>query len=221
MIRSFLTAILMTCVSLTASAWADEKPLQLMWNDLVPQFEPLKNPILDLPLEDREDLAYLAALELDIELGFIEKGSESYQTTVELRADLLERGLDIEGLKKIADDMNAELDRRNAATRQDLSGQFVRLPGYALPLEFSETGVQEFLLVPYVGACIHSPPPPPNQTVFVELAEAYTVESLYEPVWITGKLKIEPSSRALFFVDGQADVATGYTLQGITVEPYE
>ena len=84
-----------------------------------------------------------------------------------------------------------------------------------------EGGVSEFLLVPYVGACIHSPPPPPNQMVFVTLREEYDVKSLYDPVWITGQIRVERASRSLSFVDGTNDVATGYALSGVSIEPYE
>jgi hypothetical protein len=116
--------------------------------------------------------------------------------------------------------MQAEIERRNAAVVPELNGNLVRMPGYALPLEQSAEGVTEFLLVPYVGACIHTPPPPPNQIVYVKLAKAYTVSNLYEPVWITGTISTEASSRQLSFVDGQAPVETGYKLEGLAVEPY-
>lgn len=68
----------------------------------------------------------------------------------------------------------------------DYDDKTVRLPGYLLPLEFSADGVTEFLLVPYVGACIHVPPPPANQIVFVTTAEPYRSFGLFEPVYVTG-----------------------------------
>ena len=114
--------------------------------------------------------------------------------------------------------------RSSAATcelNEELDGKIVRLPGYALPLEASEAGVLEFLLVPYVGACIHVPPPPPNQIVYAELTEAYRLKNLFDAVWITGRIEARSASRALSFVDGQAAVPTGYTMQVISVEPYE
>ena len=106
-------------------------------------------------------------------------------------------------------------------TNIKFQGQIVRIPGYALPLEHKDMGVKEFLLVPYVGACIHVPPPPPNQTVYVSLKEAYTVKDLYEPVWITGRLSIKTTNKSLSLVDGSAVIETAYMLDGITVGPYE
>ena len=112
-------------------------------------------------------------------------------------------------LRMIKRGLNAELD-----------GQIVRIPGYALPLEHMDTGVKELLLVPYVGACIHVPPPPANQIVYVTLKDAYTSTNLYEPVWITGRMTIETTNQSLTYVDGTAGIDTAYTLKGEKVERY-
>ena len=55
----------------------------------------------------------------------------------------------------------------NAPVNPAIVGQVVRIPGFVVPLEDSKEGLKEFLLVPYFGACIHSPPPPANQIVHV------------------------------------------------------
>ena len=139
---------------------------------------------------------------------------------MERAADLLAKGVDVDAMERANDAFFAEIRRRDQAVVDTLDGAFVRLPGYALPLELSPDGVLEMLLVPFVGACIHVPPPPPNQTVVVNLDEPFIVTDLYAPVWITGTLKVERSSRALTFVDGQADIPVGYALHATTVEPY-
>ena len=89
------------------------------------------------------------------------------------------------------DRLQAELDQRDQIIHKDLGGQIVRISRYPLPLEMGAGGVKEFLLVPYVGACIHTPPPLPNQMVFAKLCEEYEVTSLYDPVWITGQIRVE------------------------------
>lgn len=70
-------------------------------------------------------------------------------------------------------------------------GQAVRLPGFVVPLGFGddEKHVTSFFLVPYFGACIHMPPPPPNQIVYAEYSRGFELESLYEPFWISGVLR--------------------------------
>lgn len=62
----------------------------------------------------------------------------------------------------------------------------IRIPGYLLPLDFGSEGSTQFLLVPYVGACIHVPPPPANQIVLVTTETPYQSQGLFEPVYVTG-----------------------------------
>ncbi|MEM6512772.1 MAG: DUF3299 domain-containing protein, partial [Pseudomonadota bacterium] len=84
---------------------------------------------------------------------------------------------------------------------------------FVVPLEYSDKGrVKEFLLVPYFGACIHYPPPPPNQIVYVILDEAIALNSIWDPVWAIGTLQAERKGSEL----GTA----GYTMAGIQVDEY-
>lgn len=71
---------------------------------------------------------------------------------------------------------------------KDMDGRSVRIPGFVVPVEFDEEVITEFFLVPYFGACIHSPPPPPNQIIYVQAAKGLKLETLYDPFWISGKL---------------------------------
>lgn len=73
---------------------------------------------------------------------------------------------------------------------EGLQGVMGRLPGFAVPIEFDGSKVYSFLLVPYYGACIHTPPPPANQMVFVEYPEGFELPSLYEPVIIEGAFDV-------------------------------
>jgi hypothetical protein len=90
----------------------------------------------------------------------------------------------------------------------------VRMPGYIVPLDFSaESKHTEFLLVPYFGACLHSPPPPPNQIVFVTANPPASIPDIYEPVWLEGEMK---TGR---FDTDMANSA--YELKLSKLEPYE
>jgi hypothetical protein len=71
-----------------------------------------------------------------------------------------------------------------------LHGQNVRLPGFVAPLERSAKGISEFLLVPYFGACIHSPPPPANQIVHVVSNEPISEKTAQAAVWVSGRLEV-------------------------------
>lgn len=86
----------------------------------------------------------------------------------------------------------------NDRVRQELDGSAVRLPGFVVPLQTAADGkVTEFFLVPYFGACIHVPPPPPNQIVHVNYPAGYDMPDLYTPVWISGTLHTATISNAV------------------------
>ncbi len=72
------------------------------------------------------------------------------------------------------------------AYRNDLDQKEVKLSGFILPLKFEGTKVTQFLLVPFVGACVHVPPPPANQLVIVDVPKGYATTVLWEPVSVTG-----------------------------------
>ncbi len=75
---------------------------------------------------------------------------------------------------------------------QSMDNQAVRVPGFIVPLEFTEDlTITEFFLVPFFGACIHVPPPAPNQIIHVSSRDGIQIQSIYEPFWLTGILTTE------------------------------
>lgn len=92
-----------------------------------------------------------------------------------------------------------------------LDGKTVSIGGYVVPLDFDSTTVKEFLLVPFVGACIHVPPPPANQIIYVKSAKGFEVGGAFDPVTVTGKITTAAASTGL------ADA--GYTLAADSVTP--
>jgi uncharacterized protein len=77
---------------------------------------------------------------------------------------------------------------------QSLDGRMVKIPGFMVPLEFGSPGkMRDFLLVPYFGACIHVPPPPPNQIIHVKTDDEIDMEDIWGAVWVTGKLEVTSS----------------------------
>ncbi len=100
----------------------------------------------------------------------------------------------------------------NAPVNTALVGQAVRIPGFIVPLEDSKDGLKEFLLVPYFGACIHSPPPPANQIVHVLPKSPAKGFRSMDAVWITGTL-----------TTGRTDSymgAASYRIESVSVVPY-
>lgn len=73
-----------------------------------------------------------------------------------------------------------------------MNGKRIRLGGYPVPLETDARGHSTlFFLVPYPGACIHVPPPPPNQLVLVRYPKGLKIDDIYSPLWVIGSLKVE------------------------------
>lgn len=98
--------------------------------------------------------------------------------------------------------------------RTEFNGQDISLPGFVVPLEYDENqNVTEFFLVPYFGACIHVPPPPPNQIVYVSYPEGLAVESIQEPFVVEGRLNTTITSN---------DTAlSAYSIEAANVKLYE
>lgn len=87
---------------------------------------------------------------------------------------------------------------QSAKVRTELNGQKIRLPGFVVPIEYdAEQNITSFFLVPYFGACIHVPPPPPNQIVFVTNAKGLKADMIYNPFWIEGTLTTDKMSHDL------------------------
>ncbi|MGG2398452.1 DUF3299 domain-containing protein [Pseudomonas sp. SH1-B] len=101
-----------------------------------------------------------------------------------------------DGLRQQDKDLPAVM--YSAKTVAALDGKAIRLGGYPVPLETDEKGNSTlFFLVPYPGACIHVPPPPPNQLVLVRYPKGIALEDIYAPLWISGPLKVEKISNDL------------------------
>ena len=96
---------------------------------------------------------------------------------------------------------------------EGLNGTPIRLPGFVVPLEGDSHEITAFLLVPYFGACIHVPPPPTNQIVYVAYPEGAKVDDLWDAVWVTGTLQTTAASHEM------GDAA--YSLTATSVTPYE
>jgi len=97
---------------------------------------------------------------------------------------------------------------------EELDGKLVRIPGFVLPFEYTASGkISEFLLVPYFGACIHTPPPPPNQMVYVTADKPADLGQQWNAIWAIGVLRTQKHLNDL------GDAA--YTLEIQRWEPYD
>jgi hypothetical protein len=174
------TITLIGALSLNGGAFAAE-PREVTWDDLVPAEAEFDDAFTRLDEDTLFELSMVANVRDRIESGqeVDEKTLASYRERVET----------LEAKERVA---------KTYLANEELDGKPVRIPGYLLPLEFDGDKVSEFLLVPYVGACIHTP-----------------------PVWVNGLMKAEQVQSSLSFVDGASDIPSAYALEAISVEPYE
>ncbi|CAA6824834.1 MAG: Putative lipoprotein [uncultured Thiotrichaceae bacterium] len=107
------------------------------------------------------------------------------------------------------------IEFNNAPSNEELDGIKVKIPGFISPLSEVNGMVNEFLLVPYFGSCIHSPPPPVNQTVLVEMQrdKSIPIEDIYEPVWVIGEVQVKQQDTDL--------AKAGYFIQNAKLEAYK
>jgi hypothetical protein len=101
----------------------------------------------------------------------------------------------------------------NAPTDASLAGRQIRIPGYVVPLGGTSRSATEFLLVPYFGACIHTPPPPANQVIHVVTKKPVKGLAAMDAVWVRGTVEVTRLESAV--------AISGYRLLGASVEAYD
>ncbi len=167
--------------------------------------------MVDIVVHRRSILAGLAATTLTPQLA-------SAEEVIDLDwSDLLPQNETYipNGLRGLVDHENAPLSSQqpeSSGVRTDWNGKIVRLPGFIVPIDHRGEGIVAFILVPYVGACVHVPPPPANQLVFVTTGSPYDSKGMFEPVNVTGMFGVSAISTQLARI--------GYALSAERIEPY-
>ena len=194
---------------------AAEPPRQITWDDLIPAHLRSEGLLADLDQDQRDMVNWVINM-----LEFLgERGPDTEEFYQEVDDEM-------HTLKKAGVDIVAVMAKRKeirTAVAEELNGKYVRIPGYLLPLEVSNEKVTEFLLVPFIGACIHVPPPPQNQIIHVKVLQkgGYKNTEIYEPIWATGKIYIKSMNKELYLVDGSSSIDIGYAMQANHLEPYK
>ena len=132
----------------------------------------------------------------------IEDGSAEDQISSQIKSAVDQSEEDAYQQALVSTDVNENLD-----------GAMIRIPGFVVPLEFDEEQtISQFFLVPYFGACLHMPPPPPNQIILVNAPKGIQMSALYDPFWIEGQLSTSFQEN---------DMATSaYAMRLQRIEPY-
>ena len=192
---------------------------QIGWQDLIKKVE-FEDPFEALTSDQLGDLAMVARVrQLQAAGRQVSEGTIKEMEEANLRLE--KAGVNIDGLLARRLEIRELRRQRANAVVPDLNGQQVRMPGYALPLEYKDQKITEFLLVPWVGACIHTPPPPPNQIVYVKLEKGIENAGRFTPVWVTGEMTVKAAKKNLFLMDGSSGIDVGYSLEASRVDPYK
>ena len=213
-----LMAALVMLPGIQASA---EEIRELAWDDLIPTNLHFDDPFEKLTEAQLYNLGTVALYrERLASKEEIINPSKAYYD--EALAKLQAEDVDVDGLLAIRAAITEKRRARGQTANAELNGKVVCIPGYLLPLEFEDKKVVEFLLVPWVGACIHEPPPPANQVVHVKLNQGFDIgDDMYTPVWVNGMMKTEKNNPELSYVDGKQNIDVSYVMQADGVELYK
>ncbi|WP_017328008.1 DUF3299 domain-containing protein [Synechococcus sp. PCC 7336] len=218
-----LSAALVILATLMVLPARSENARELSWEDLAPQIE-FEDPYRGLTPEQVADFSLVYWMIQRQQVGPEMSEAERIPLEAQYRESvsaLEASGFDIDSAIAKQDEINERQRLADRSVVAELNTLNVKIPGYALPLEYSDDNrVTEFLLVPYVGACIHVPPPPPNQIVHVQSERGIEINSLFEPVWVSGRLTTQQTEQDLSFVDGAASIDVGYALEANLIEAY-
>jgi hypothetical protein len=216
----FIAPLLLLLGALLMPPAQAQTPRQLMWDDLVPKAAGAEDPFAKLTREQLTDLALVASVRDRKARGETVSPADAADEQT-LSRKLKQGGVNVDDLLARRKEIAAQRQRASGGVNQTLNGKVVRIPGYLLPLEYSGKLVSEFLLVPWVGACIHTPPPPPNQIVHVRPEKPFETNGMFAAVWVTGTLATTSTKKSLFMLDCSSDIDVGYSLRASLVEPYK
>ncbi len=107
------------------------------------------------------------------------------------------------------EDVMAYMDEQATTPSKELNGKTVRIPGFLVPLDF-KPGMKstEMLLVPTMGACVHVPSPPANQTVYVKYPKGMVMtEAGFTPYVLEGIIRVQ---------DFESDLADAVYIMEVT-----
>jgi len=215
---------LFCAVAMMAAAQASAKPEAIEFSDLVdPLAVVFDDPYRDMGFRLLNELKLV--VELDEKLAQKDLAEDERARLTARRSaakDMLAiNGKDVDALLSQRWDVARKRQTARMATNPVLDGAEVLLSGYLIPAPKTVDGKYFGYLVPQVGMCSHLPPPSPNKLVRVRLPEDPQRQSLYVPVRITGRLRVEPSDTTIFILDGESRMVSGWTLDASTVDRRE
>ncbi|MGF1848592.1 DUF3299 domain-containing protein [Vibrio lentus] len=206
-----LSVLSLTAVSLPTYA---NTAVALEWQDLNSAAQEVTLEMPDLTDQQMRLLQGVIAMSAS-------KEEQAQQQAVEFKETLKEQGINADEVIALRDEYMQTMKASAEAITTEFDGKKVRVPGFIVPLEFSEgMTATEFLLVPVAGACIHMPPPPANQIVKVSFPEGFQVQNVQYPVWVEGDFSSNKVTEEVYLVDGKSNLTMGYEMNASMIEDY-
>ncbi|KGJ89489.1 DUF3299 domain-containing protein [Thalassotalea sp. ND16A] len=209
-----LTSILLVSAFWSASSYA-KVVKKISWETLNEHVQTVEiaNPFESMNIDQIRRLQQVAIIN-DIVASGQPLDAESEKLGAQARKELEADGINIEELFKVREQIISQRKQEFQSTNPLLDNASIEMSGFLLPLEFEGKKVKEFLLVPYVGACIHEPPPAANQIVYAKLATPVAPPSLnmFTAVTVKGVMTSKLDAPELNLVDGAKEIPTSYTL---------
>ena len=207
-------------VSAAQTFKGNDGQMYLNWSSLVEIAEPIENPFLTLKQTDLEKMKNYASLKRRVDSNssiYTKEELIEYQTKMDsITKHLKAKGYDPEQLLNARDRIMQQQYKQLTSPNPNVVDRNWKMLGFIAPIEFDGIKVTRFFLVPTAGACIHTPAPPPNQIIMVELEQGIELKSLDAPIWIEGKLESDLVSDVASYYDGQSQVDAIYTMKANT-----
>jgi hypothetical protein len=213
--------VILAAVFIGSNARAEIGVKQISWSMLIdPDAQAFGDPFNKLSHEQLAKLAIVARAREQLKTsGLMEEDRKlAKERLASAEAALNADGIDIEGLLALRWIVAERRSRAASAGNGKLDGASVHIIGFLLPIGPDEQGTQIAYLVPELGMCSHTPPPPPNQLVRVRMTADWKPTRFYEPVRLTGTLALAPSAKNVRIIDGIVPMNATYRLDASYVE---
>ena len=193
---------------------------RIEWSDLIDETaQNYEDPFVELTGKQLGALRKLVRLRAQLEKG----GPTPEQLQMDLEtteATLADEGIDADWLISQRWIVMERRETAGTASNVDIDGLTVSLGGFVIPAPRDEDGSQMAYIVPERGMCSHVPPPPPNQMVRLRLSDSWTPSTVYEPIVVTGQIRIEPTQKEMLVVDGPVLMKAAFTLEVDDVQTF-
>ncbi|WP_216597980.1 DUF3299 domain-containing protein [Ruegeria sp. HKCCD6428] len=194
---------------------AHSEVARIEWADLVDETaQDYEDPFVELTGKQLNALRRLVRLRAQLE-----KGGSTPELLDQIKLDieateatLAEEGVDADWLISQRWVVMERREKAGTAANVDIDGATVSLGGFVIPAPRDEDGSQMAYIVPERGMCSHVPPPPPNQMVRLRLSESWAPSTVYEPIVVTGQIRIDPTQKEMLVVDGPVLMKAAFTL---------